>query len=212
VQLPFSQDEFLQVFARYNLALSVPIALLWLVSTVVTAVALRRPVDRLVSGVLALHWIWSGLAYHLAFFAGINPAAHLFGALFVMQGGLLVWAGLVRGSLRFRFGGRPQQIVAVAAMAYALLYPLLILVSGLRWPAMPVFGVPCPTTILTVGFLLAADNGSPVTLSVIPLLWTLIGGSAAILLGVIPDYGLIAAGLVLLIFLVRPRPSVLPAA
>jgi hypothetical protein len=54
--------------------------------------------------------------------------------------------------------------------------------------------VPCPTTLVTAGFLLAAVPAVPRRLAVIPVLWSIIGGSAALLLGVVPDLMLFVAG------------------
>jgi uncharacterized membrane protein YjjB (DUF3815 family) len=72
----------------------------------------------------------------------------------------------------------------------------------------PLFGVaPCPTTIFTLGMLLLSNASW--RLFAIPLVWSIIGGSAAVLLGVPQDYGLILAGAVAAIFLItRGRPSV----
>ena len=48
----------------------------------------------------------------------------------------------------------------------------------------PLFGVaPCPTTIFTIGMLLLARGGWVVWLSIIPLLWSLVGLAAALQLG-----------------------------
>jgi hypothetical protein len=65
--------------------------------------------------------------------------------------------------------------------------------------------VPCPTTILTIGFLLAVDRSLPRLVAVIPLLWAFIGGSAAFLFGVRADLMLLAAGVALAVDLIRPR-------
>lgn len=60
---------------------------------------------------------------------------------------------------------------------------------------MPVFGVtPCPTTIFTFGLLLWTASRVPLYIIVIPFIWSLIGVSAAINLGIIEDYGLVVAG------------------
>lgn len=69
---------------------------------------------------------------------------------------------------------------------------------GHDYPATPTFGLPCPTTILTVGVLLTVQGRVPVSLSVVPILWGGIGGSAALLLGVQTDYVLLASGVLLL--------------
>jgi hypothetical protein len=70
-------------------------------------------------------------------------------------------------------------------LVLALAYSGLALATGHAWPRTPTFGVPCPTTLVTAGFLLAAVPPVPRWLAVIPVLWSIIGGSAALLLGVV---------------------------
>jgi hypothetical protein len=95
-----------------------------------------------------------------------------------------------------------RRTAALALCAVALLYQVLALASGLSWPRMPSYGVPCPTAILTAGVLMCIPLRRRQWLAVIPLGWCAVGGSAAILLGVIPDYALLAAGALLLFHLV----------
>ena len=63
----------------------------------------------------------------------------------------------------------------------------------------PAFGVPCPTTIFTAGVLMLATPRSW-RLSIIPVMWSVIGGSAANLLAVRADYALPIAGIALAVF------------
>jgi hypothetical protein len=95
-------------------------------------------------------------------------------------------------------------------IGYALLYPFLTIVLGHRYPATPTFGVPCPTDILTIGALLTARMRVPVALAIVPVIWGVIGGSAAMLLTVPTDYVLLGAGVLLATLLIRQRvhPSV----
>ena len=63
---------------------------------------------------------------------------------------------------------------------------------------MPMFGVaPCPTTIFTAGVLLITGWRVSRWLLIIPVIWSVIGGSAAILLSVPQDTGLIATGVLI---------------
>lgn len=66
------------------------------------------------------------------------------------------------------------------------------------YPEMPTFGLPCPTTIFTIGLLCFAVWPLPRSPLIVPLLWCLVGAQAAFLLGVKPDLGLIPTGLVAL--------------
>lgn len=199
MNLPFTQQQFFDVFERYNLAIWPIQIIAYGLGLVVVALLIWRLTltDRAISAILALFWIWMGAAYHLAFFSEINPAAVAFGALFVLQGALFAFAGVVRPGLVFRARWGALAAVGVVMIAYALVgYPLLGLAFGHEFPRAPMFGVvPCPTTIFTFGLLLWTTGRVPKYLLAIPLLWALVGVSAALTLGVAQDYGLGVAGL-----------------
>lgn len=204
MRLPFTESEFLDVFAAYNGALWPAALAWWLLSLVALAAVLRgRARGPAVPTLMAGLWAWSGVAYHFGFFTRINPAARVFGALFLVQAALVIWVGR-REPPRLVPGRSPRQIVGVLLAAYGLVYPLLAVVLVGPYPRIPTFGVPCPTTLFTSGLLILVTPPRR-SLLVIPLLWSLIGGSAAILLGVTTDFALLAAAAVLLAFLVSPR-------
>lgn len=193
--LPFTRGAFFDAFGAYNTALGPAALALWVITVAVLAAAWARPgraADRVVTLLLALHWAWSALAYHAAFFAPINPAAWLFAALFLTQAVLLARAGLARRDLRLSQPPSRWSAIGALVILYALAYPALALAGGLTLPRAPTFGVPCPTAILTLGVLLAADR-APRALVVAPLIWALVGGSAARLLDVPADFMLLAA-------------------
>jgi hypothetical protein len=208
VSLPFTRDEFFDLFAAFNAEAWPVLIALWLASAVVSVrlFSARRPGDRVVSALLAAHWAWSGFAYHAAFFTSINPAAWIFATLFLVQAALFVWMGIVRRRLSFvstRNGWTP---IAWLLIVYSLLYPAINAAQHLTFSRIPTFGVPCPTTIFTAGLLMLAAPRAPV-LALIPVLWSLVGGSAAVLLDVRADFALPAAGIVLAIFSMRRGPE-----
>jgi hypothetical protein len=142
-------------------------------------------------------WAWTGIAYHIFFFGRINEAALIFGVMFVAQAAILVFFGIVRHTPQF---GRPPPLDARAGIllaAYALFfYPLIGLLAEGRTAATPMFGVsPCPVTIFTFGILLLAQGRLPWLVAAVPLIWAMIGGSAAVLLGVVQDWALPAGAL-----------------
>jgi len=201
--LPFTPDEFFDVLATYNQQLW-PYALgLWLL-TLYAVIAMTRATPRgpLMPAVLALHWAWSGLAYHAAFFSTVNPAAWLFAGLFLVEAGLLFWYGVIGRRLRPAGGLSVRTALSWGLIVYALVYPAFARAEGRVFPRLPTFGVPCPTTILTVGFLLAAGRSLPRVVAVIPIMWAFAGGSAAFLFGVRADVMLVAAGIVLAVDIV----------
>ena len=203
--LPFTHAQFLDVLAAYNAALWPVAALLWL-ATLVAVVRLLRGRARAsgMAALLALHWAWSGIAYHAVFFTRINPAAWGFAGLFVLGAAAFAWYGMVRHRLAFDIGWTPRHVLAGVFIVYALAYPGLVLLTGLQWPRMPGFGVPCPTTLFTAGLLLAAVPPVPRWVFVAPILWAVIGGSAAVTLGVTPDYMLFVAAAAMLGYAIKP--------
>ena len=77
-----------------------------------------------------------------------------------------------------------------------VIYPLLGYVMGHHYPAVPTFGLPCPTTVFTIGVLLFVSAPLPRSVFIVPLLWAAVGSIAAFQLGVLQDLGLLVAGLV----------------
>jgi hypothetical protein len=203
--LPFTPEQFFDLFKSYNEAVwPAPVALTAVAAVAVFSALSRRAWARRAAFIaLAVLWLWTGLVYQLAFFARINPAARIFAGIWLV-GALLF---LRRGSLRAVGAPAPDgmaRIMATLFVVYALAaYPLLLRASGHVFPAAPTFGTPCPVTILTLGVLLVEDAAWP--LFVAPLLWCAIGGSAAFLFGLWADAGLLAAGIVTVMLLWRRR-------
>lgn len=197
--LPFTTDQFLDVFRQYNVHVWPMQQVLVLLAAGAVFLAARpdKFSDRVISGVLALLWLWMGVAYHLAHFTAINKGAYVFGAAFIVQGGLFVIAGVIRGRLAFRFGPNVRGAIGALFVLYALvIYPILGRVFGHVHPASPTFGLPCPTVIFTFGLLTWSWRRVPMWLLVIPALWSLVGFSAALTLGITQDFGLLVAGVV----------------
>jgi hypothetical protein len=197
MQIPFSRTDFLDVFAAYNQAIwPLQIAAVFLgVGVVLLLVWRPLRAERVIAVVLAIFWVLMGAIYHWLFFAKINKAAYFFGAVFILQGLILLIEGTVRNRMHLAIDSRPRTAVAVMLILYALvIYPLLGLLVTHPYPATPLFGVaPCPTTIFTLGVLLLMNHPRSWILAVIPLLWAIVGGSAAVLLNVPQDWGLLAA-------------------
>lgn len=196
--IPFTVDQFFSLFAAYNAAIWPAQVCAYLLGAVaVWAIfAGGSSGGRVVAAVLAFLWMWNGLAYHLAFFTRINSAAYGFAALFAIQGLLFFAFGTIGGHLGFsgRTGWRGALGMLLIAYA-ALIYPILGYTAGHAWPKAPMFGVaPCPTTIFTFGVLLLAAAPLPLWLVAIPVVWAGIGATAAVLLAVPEDLGLLVAG------------------
>lgn len=197
--LPFGPDAFFALFEQYNRAIwPAPIAAYVLALAALALAA--RPIagaGRIVSAILALAWAWNGAVYHMAYFVTINFWADIFGLFFIAEALLLLWTGVVRGRISFRIGNDAAAWIGAGLAVFAMaVYPLLGWTLGHVWPRAPTFGVtPCPTTIFTMGLLLLAAGRTPLHLAAIPVLWSLVGGTAAWFLGVTEDLALPVAGL-----------------
>ena len=200
MSIPFTVDEFLQVFAAYNAAIWPTQFILFGVAIVALYFSLRGGgrTALIPPIVLAALWAWSGVVYHLIFFRRINPAASAFGTLFVVQA-LLLLIATWRQRIAFRFRRSVRGWLGLLLILYALaLYPLLGVALGRRYPYAPTFGVPCPLTILTLGLLLWNSARTPWYAAAVPLVWAAIGFTAALSLGIREDFGLGAAGVITL--------------
>lgn len=198
MEIPFTVEQFFEVFKTYNTAIWPAQVLAYVLGVAALAPAIRggEAPARIVAGILASFWLWMGIFYHMPYFRVINPAAWIFGIFCILQGLLFLLVGTIFGRLGFRFNFKPLPIIGACFILYAMVvYPLLGVGFGHSYPRAPMFGVaPCPTTIFTFGILLWTTKSVPVYLLVIPLLWSIVGMSAAVSLHVPQDYGLLVAG------------------
>lgn len=196
--LPFTREQFFQVFGAYNadvLPLQIGLVLLAL-SAFGALMVRRRDSDRVISAILAALWAWMGIVYHLMYFREVNPAATLFGIAFLAAAAVFFWTGVVQGRLAFNGESRARRIAGHVLIGYSLVgYPLLAALLGREFPEIPTFGLPCPTTIFTLGMLAFLSAPFPRYVLAIPIAWAMIGVQAAFRLGVYEDFGLSVAGL-----------------
>jgi Family of unknown function (DUF6064) len=196
-KIPFTTEQFLQVFEKYNQAIyPFQFALILVAIATVFLAASRKPLaNKLISCSLGFLWLWTGIVYHLIFFTTISPPAYVFGTLFIIQGLLFLYEGVVKNRLSFRLSQKFYGIFGTILIAYSLvIYPLIGYALGRIFPTVQTFGVPCPTTIFTFGLLLWTDKRFPLGLLIIPVLWSVIGTSAAFSFGIKEDFGLLVAG------------------
>lgn len=198
--LPFTQQEFLEVFRTYNQAIWPAQVLAYLFGAIAVGMGVQpnRFSGSTILGILAAFWVWTGSVYHITFFSSINGAAYLFGALFILEGILLSGVLFRHNDLDFSFKFNSHGITGALLIAYAMIiYPLIGYALGHGYPMAPMFGVaPCPMVIFTFGILLWSGPKLHGWLLVIPGLWSVIGLSAALRLGIPEDTGLFVAGVV----------------
>lgn len=204
MKLPFTIEQFLDVFRQYNISVW-PMQIVFILLGVVTVYFSTRKKsysNKVIIIILAFLWLWMGIIYHLAYFSRINKAAMVFGALFIIQAFIFLYFGIIKNKLSFRLKPDGYGIAGIILIVFALLiYPLLGYWWGHIYPSSPTFGLPCPTTIFTFGILLFSVSKIPLWVIVIPFLWSVLGFSAAFSLGIKEDTGLLIAGLLSIVMI-----------
>ena len=204
--MPFTAEQFFEVFTKYNQTVfPLQFLLIWAAAAAVLLAIKQKTVsDEIISGILAFLWFWAGIVYHLIFFTRINSGAYLFGLMFIAQGALFIYEGIVKKQLSFRLKPDADGIWGTIFVTYALVvYPVIGFALGHVFPSSPTFGLPCPTTIFTLGVLMWTDRKMPLYLLIIPLLWAIIGSTAAVRFGITEDFGLIVTAAITAFFIFR---------
>ncbi|MHB1000172.1 MAG: DUF6064 family protein [Armatimonadota bacterium] len=207
MKLPFTREQFLEVFAEYNTAIwpAQIIAIVLGIAAVALIVTKHKSADKFTGTFLALQWLWIGALYHIKYFSEINKAAYLFGALFLIQGVLFLISGVFKNNLRFSSDHKFTGAIGWIFILYALVFYMAIgYALGHRYPYTPVFGVvPCPAVIFTFGLLLWAGKQMPKYLIIIPVIWAVIGTVAALKLEIYQDFGLTVSAVITCIIVAR---------
>lgn len=197
--MPFTIEQFLEIFREYNEAVYPAQWALVMAALVAVGLAFVRTENsgRIVAFILAVLWAWMGVVYHLILFTRINPAAYLFGALCIVQALVFIHHGVVRHRMAFSPAMNAVGITGAVLVLFALVaYPAFGYRLGHVYPFSPTFGAPCPTTIFTFGILLWNRSRRPLYVIAIPFIWSLIGFSAAVSLNIREDTVLFLAGLI----------------
>jgi hypothetical protein len=211
VNIPFTREQFYGVFSAYNNAvwpMQLPLLALGVLA-VVLLIRQRHYTSVGVSAILAFLWVWQAVAYHLAFFTVINPLAYVFAAVFIAGAAVFCWQGVVRRTLNFKqseitLGWRMWLGWGLIIFAW-FIYPAWTYLAGHRYPAFPTFGLPCPTTLFTIGLLAFLVKPYPRSVFIVPVLWCFVGSQAAFVFDVPADLGLIAAAVVGLLLVVQSK-------
>ncbi|HEY3389743.1 MAG TPA: DUF6064 family protein [Prolixibacteraceae bacterium] len=205
MKMPFTNEQFFQLFERYNLAVFPVQILLILFALIPVSLILSnsRLKNKFIGGYLGLLWIWTGFVYHIGFFAEINKAAYLFGTIFILQGILIFVSTFIRERLIFAFNYKAIDYLAYFFILFGLfIYPLIGYFTGSVLVKTIALGLPCPSTIFTFGFLMLTNRQFPKYLLIIPTIWAVVGLSAAINFGVYQDYMMILTAIIADIYII----------
>lgn len=209
MNIPFTIAEFYGVFSAYNTGvwpMQLPLMALGVIA-VVLLVRQRSYSSVGISSVLTALWAWQALAYHLAFFTAINPLAYGFGAAFMVGAAAFFWHGVIRCRLKFKQTPGWRMNAGWVFIIFAwFVYPAWTYLAGHRYPAFPTFGLPCPSTLFTIGLLAFLVKPYPRSVLLVPVLWCFVGSQAAFAFEVQADLGLIVAGVLGVVFALQSKP------
>lgn len=201
MHLPFTADQFFDVFRRYNEAvwpaqIGLVVAALMAAGAAYRANVRRsRTWARVAIVLLAALWLWTGIVYFKMFFSTITPAGQVFGSFFIAEAAVLLLCAWEIGP-QLEPASRTSLAVSGFIVLYALLlYPIVGIAAGQRYPALPTFGAPCPVTIFTFGFLALFPSSISRVAIAVPLLWVAISSYAAFGFHVYEDVGLLVAAI-----------------
>ena len=105
MRIPFSTDDFLAVFERYNSEVW-PVQLFFYALAIMAVVSLMIKFEKgsqMVNQLLSALWLWMGIVYHIKYFSSINPAAYLFGGMFIIQGLIFAYLSVDKTKLEYKF-------------------------------------------------------------------------------------------------------------
>jgi hypothetical protein len=147
-----------------------------------------------------------GTVYHIGYFSSVNKGAYVFGGLFILQGLFILYESYIKNRLEFKFKGQLVDYLGYFFILFGLIiYPAISLAFEQSLSRTIALGLPCPSTILTFGFLMLSDKKLARYLLIIPSLWALIGLSAAINFGVYQDFMMIVAAILADVLLIRRK-------
>jgi hypothetical protein len=190
-----SIDLLMNAFSIYNPSIW-PMQIVAYVLCLVALVPLIRSsriTNRLTTGIMVFFWLWIGLMFWLPFRETFAPAIFL-AVVFAVQGILFALA-MFRQQLEFRFNKDIMSYAGIIAIVYALVYPLIGLPLGHRYPQMALSTIfPCPLIVFTFGLLLINRRKTPIYLLIIPFIWA-VSGALWVSLGMLEDIGLVLTGI-----------------
>lgn len=210
MKTPFNTDQFYQVFERYNSTIF-PAQLIFLILGVAALFLIlseKSYKSKLTTGFIGILWVWSGLIYHIAFFSETNKAAYLFGLIFIIQG-ILILINAVNNRLVFSFKLESRMYFGLFFILFGLIiYPTIgVFIHGTTNPIISL-GLPCPTTIFTLGFFMLTNTRFPRYLLIIPSLWAIVGLGAAINFGIYQDLMILITAFFAIYFLNKEKTAI----
>jgi hypothetical protein len=209
MKFPFTRDQFFDIFEKYNATIFPMQIVLFLAGCLMffLVFAKNKNLSKFTGYVIGCIWLWTGIAYHILFFTEINKGAYIFGGMFIIQGILFI-ISTFQNKLLFDFINTPTKIISCFFILFGLvIYPIISYMLEKSVVHIISFGLPCPTTIFTLGLLGLQSDSIKKRFLIIPFIWSFIGLYAAVSMGVYQDAAMPIAALYTIIISVKGRST-----
>lgn len=206
--MPFSPEQFFNVFLKYN-SFVFPVQILFFLAGIycISLILLKsKSAAKINSYFLVLLWLWTGIVYHIYFFSEINKTAVAFGVLFILQAVFFLIEFVFKKQLVFSYENRFDVIAGYFLVLFGLVvYPAIGLLSGNDLRHAISLGLPCPSVIYTFGIIILSRKNYTLYKLIIPVIWAFIGFFAAIRFGVYQDVMLPVSAVITLVLFYREK-------
>ena len=161
--------------------------------------------NRLSGFFLSFLFVFIGLITFIYYFGVVHSQYYVWGSLWVLQGIAFFLHSGIKNSMLIEYKKDCKTAVATILLFSALIiYPVIGFLTGHGYPTGPIFGIaPCPVTIFTFALLILNRRAFPITLLIIPFLWSLTGIYAIFFLHVYQDAIEVIAGITGLFFILH---------
>ncbi len=123
---------------------------------------------RIISGIVAFFWFWTGLVFEANYYNNINWAGFYICLVFILQGFLLLWFGVFKNGIVFK----QSHIFASLALLIIIAYLILQLLFGATVFEVSIIGMlPDTTALFSLLFLLIPVKKRVWSLLPIPVIW-----------------------------------------
>ncbi|HCC71351.1 MAG TPA: hypothetical protein DEQ09_09415 [Bacteroidales bacterium] len=99
-------EQLLDTFERYNIDIWPMQIIAYVLGIIAIFFAIKRTKysDRIIMGVIAFMWLWTGGVFYMFFFGPVYNISYIFGLLFIVQG-IIFLAGIFKPLTSFRIRG-----------------------------------------------------------------------------------------------------------
>jgi hypothetical protein len=87
MKLPFTVEQFLEIFKKYNQAVYPMQIIFYLLAALVVFLSVKSITNasKIINSILAFLWFWMGIVYHLLYFSQVNKAAYFSGSFLLSR-------------------------------------------------------------------------------------------------------------------------------